>query len=117
MTFCPAFCASFIFEGFPCIAGGVNTDHVVSIFTTLLLGHAHILQLAPCLLQSGRGGVVADGTVLQIVHPLLDGRLGHFVKAVNYQQEVFWHHFIGHCYPFRLGLDILPLVLSAELEH
>ena len=73
----------------------MHADHILTVGLALFLRHAHILQLAASLLKAGRRGVVANGTVLQISHPLLDGCLGHLVETVNYQQEILWEHLLG----------------------
>ena len=67
------------------------------LFVGVALGTVQhqVLQFLPGLAQTGRRGVILDVPVLQVVHPLLQGRGGHVVKLVDAHDVVFGENLAG----------------------
>ena len=63
--------------------------NVAVVGATLIVVHLHIAQLHLGLGQTGRGRVVADVAVLQVVNPLFEGSGGHLVELVDADDVIF----------------------------
>ncbi len=64
----------------------------------LSLVHLQVLQLLAGFLQAGSLGVFFDMAILEIVNPFLERRLGHLIKLIDADDEVFREDFLGRLY-------------------